>query len=451
MVDRLISVGRARVILNRNISNTKPGRKRINRWPDSRNNCWPLASYRVFGGQAGHSSAWRFAPARSWLDHAVLAITLQIVFLVSTLADASPVEYVSDRPDLILSSSQDWGALGFDVAAHQPGQAGQPLQIGEQQFSRGLGHHANGAIVIWLDGGYSGFDASVGLQPCSGGSVVFRVLVDGQLRFDSGVLKAADAPKTAQVSLAGAQELRLEAKDAGDGINCDMANWAEARLTRASGTARTPPPEPRVDIARFALVATWDPQRMDGCRANRVQEFQAEDVFLETDLTPNQDGTFAVPMATNGLACIGLQWLNRRALKELSLAFVDPAQVPATNSVQVQGWFGESAWQGSWKPLAGEWQADGTRLVFRLKAGPAGSGLVQTQKIRWVFPVRGRPVLRGLSAFTRSRWETVKLFIQAEKSTARSMGEVSVFNGELVSVGDVEEPIPQLSSSRRQE
>ena len=435
--------------LNRNISNTLPGPKRVNRPPDSWNNCWPLASFRVLGGQSDGSSAWRFAQARSWFDPTVLAVGLLLASYLSSFAEVAPVEYLSDRLELILSSSQDWGALGFDVAAHQPDQAGLPLQIGQKQFTKGLGHHANGAIVILLDGEYAGFNAEVGLQPCSGGSVVFRIVVDGQPRFDSGELKAGDAPKPAQVSLTGAQELRLEAKDAGDGINCDMANWAEARLTRAVSTARTPPPEPPVDIARFARVVTWDPHRMDGCRANRIQEFRAEDVFLETDVLPKQDGTFTAPVTANGVACIGLQWLNRRALKELSLEFVDPAQVPATNSVQVQGWFGESAWQGSWKPLAGEWHVDGARLVFRLNARAARSGLVQTQKIRWVFPAPTRPMLRGLSAFTRTRWETVKLFIQAEKCAAGTKGAVSIFNGELVSIGDAKASTPIPGSSRR--
>ncbi len=86
-----------------------------------------------------------------------------------------------------------------------------------------------------LDGQYAGFDAEVGVQPCgANGSVIFRVFVDGERRFDSGVVWSTNAPKTVHVDLAGADELRLEANDAGDGISCDMANWLNARLTRAS-------------------------------------------------------------------------------------------------------------------------------------------------------------------------------------------------------------------------
>ena len=160
---------------------------------------------------------------------------------VSTLAvpaETAIVEYLGDHPDLVLSTSQAWGELGWNVAAHQSGQAGMPLQIGERTYAKGLGHHANGSIEVLLEGRYAGFDAEVGLQPCGGGgSVIFRVLVDGGQRFDSGILRSTDTPKPVHIDLAGAQELRLEANDAGDGITCDMANWANARCPP---TARGP-------------------------------------------------------------------------------------------------------------------------------------------------------------------------------------------------------------------
>ena len=93
-------------------------------------------------------------------------------------------EYLGDHPELILSASQAWGELGWNVAAHQSGQAGTPLQIGDKTYAKGLGHHANGSINVLLDGEYAGFDAEVGLQPCGdGGSVIFRVFVDGEQAF----------------------------------------------------------------------------------------------------------------------------------------------------------------------------------------------------------------------------------------------------------------------------
>ena len=141
-----------------------------------------------------------------------------------TRAATAQSGYVSNHSKLILSSTQDWGVLGFDTAAHAPDKDGVPLQIAEKSFSKGLGHHANGVITLVTDGHYESFDAEVGIQPCARGGVVFRIIVDGQQRFDSGVMRSGDAPKLVHVSLAGAQEVRLEANDAGDGISCDMAN-----------------------------------------------------------------------------------------------------------------------------------------------------------------------------------------------------------------------------------
>ena len=344
--------------------------------------------------------------------------------------ESAATEYLGDHPELILSSSQSWGELGWNVAAHASGIAGLPLQIGQKTYAKGLGHHANGAVQALLDGAYAGFDADVGLQPCGGdGSVIFRVFVDGERRFDSGIMRATDTAKPVHVDLTGAEELRLEANDAGDGITCDMANWVNARLTHANVVTRHAP-EPSVDVAPFGRVVTWDPSRNDGARASRIEEFRAEDLFLETNVPLTPNGTYQVPIRTNGLACIGLQWLNRRALKELALEFPAGAQLPATNGVQVQGWFGESAWQGAWKRLAGEVQATGNRLIFRLSPK---AGVVQTQKIRWVYPANGPAVVRSLSAFTRSRWQTVSLRVETEKPAKGARGELAISNGELLS------------------
>lgn len=344
-------------------------------------------------------------------------------------AVAAEPEYLSDHPELILSSAQDWGVLGLDTAAHAPDIAGTPLQIGEKTFAKGLGHHANGVITLLADGQYESFDAEVGIQPCLSGSVVFRVTVDGQQRFDSGVLRNSDAPKSVHVSVAGAQEVRLEAKDAGDGLTCDMANWAEARLMPAANAAKVRPAETSVDMAPFARVATWDPKRTNGARADRIQEFRTDDLFTETELKSGREGYYAVPAWTKGVGCIGLQWLNRRALRELGLQFANENQLPAMESVRVEGWFGESAWQGNWKPLSGEIHRDGKRLILRLAPK---AGVVQTQKIRWVLPAESKAAQVQLSAFTRSSWATTNLFVQIEQPHAGARGKLVIANGEQV-------------------
>jgi hypothetical protein len=356
--------------------------------------------------------------------------------------DASAAEslFLGDHPELILAAQQAWGVLGLNTAAHAPGQQAAPLQIGGQTFSKGLGHHAGGSLTILLEERFSAFEALVGLQPCGGtGSVVFRVWVDGEKRFDSGVLRASDPPRPVRVPVAGASELRLEAADAGDGIECDMANWAEARLV-PSDTARAVRSETAVDIAPFGRVFTCDPNRHEGTRATRTEEFPAEDFVLETELRPGRDGNYRVPVSANGLACVGVRWLNRRALRTLALELPEGAPRLRADRVRVQAWFGESLWQGQWKNLDGQLQAQGRRLECEVSPKAPGGGLLRTWKVRWILPAEGNALsVRRLVAFTRSPWLTGKFRVElgppeGESARARlpSRASVEVVDGALL-------------------
>lgn len=352
---------------------------------------------------------------------------LLICVLGSALGDTS--EYLSDCTERLMQTRQDWGTLGYDVAAHAPDRAGLPLQIAEQRFDKGLGHHANGAITVLLDNEFDRFETQIGVQPCAGGSVVFRVLVDGALRFESGIRKSGDAPLPVSVPVGGAQELVLEARDAGDGISCDMANWAEARLSR-TGPSQPRSAVPVLDIAPFGRVATWDPQRLTGTRASRLEEFPAEDLFLETDLVPDDQDTFRVPIGTGNLACIGLQWLNRRAIRELRLDFIDPAARPLIPQVRVEGWFGESAWQGEWKPLSGEFTAEGNGMIFHAAAKAPTGGPLLTRKVRWVWTVPSPQArVRHPVAYTRTRWATATIRIEVGPGQPAEAREIHLENG----------------------
>ncbi len=345
-------------------------------------------------------------------------------------AMAGEPEFIADEPALIITSQQDWGELGINRAAHLTGKDGARLQIGSKIYERGLGHHANGHITIALEGRYATLQAEVGLQPCAGGTVLFRVLLDGSLRFESGMLHSGDAPQPLQLDVAGAEEMQLEALDAGDGISCDMANWAEARLIPAATHAHPRVAVHTVNVAPFARTVTWDPNRSFGARASRTEEFRAEDLFIETGLKPNFGGAYPLPITTrasNKVGCIGLQWLASRHPRELGLEFVRPAQAPVTNSVRVEGWFGESAWQGEWKPLAGDLRAEGSKLWFTL----APNARVTTRKIRWIVPAPNRPAEVRLTAFTRSRWAVTNLIVQAERGHGKA--SMAIFNGELIS------------------
>ncbi|MBM3474262.1 MAG: hypothetical protein FJX75_13415 [Armatimonadetes bacterium] len=360
---------------------------------------------------------------------ALSALVLLPVQRVPAQGEAS-VEYVSDvLGERLLFHSQGFGNLGVDACAWVEGRTKLPLRVRDREYAKGLGHHANGEIVLLLEGRYAIFEAEVGVQWEHGdtGSVVFQVLVDGEKRFDSGIVREADEPRPLSVPLSGAQILTLKASDAGDGITCDCANWLNARLT-VDPSAR-PQARPSVDVAPFGTVCTWDPKRLDGTHAGRVDEFPAGDVYLHTPIRPQADGTYVMPLVDD-VGCIGIQWVERRLLRSVGLEFVGPA--PATEGVQLQYWAGESWWQGQWEPLPGKLTADGPRWSFAIDWRAAGGSLVpSTQKVRWLLP--GAPATRvRLSAFTRSVWDEVTLALQAEHANRGEKGSVWVYNGERI-------------------
>jgi hypothetical protein len=122
---------------------------------------------------------------------------------------------------------QDCGTLGlrqtFDA---------NPLRLAGRKYERGLGTHANSEIRYRLDNGYTRLDAEVGVddEKDGAGTVVFQVFTDGCKVFDSGVMRGKQAARKISVPLDGVEEMALVVTDAGDGITCDHADWADARL-----------------------------------------------------------------------------------------------------------------------------------------------------------------------------------------------------------------------------
>ena len=133
----------------------------------------------------------------------------------------------------VRSAVQGWGEpqKNKSVEAH-------PLTIGGQVFQRGFGTHAESILHVNLGGGAQKFSAKVGVDDEVNGnaaaSVEFFVIGDGKTLWHSGVLHAGDAPKECAVDLSGVKELVLKVGDAGDGIEFDHADWADAKFETAA-------------------------------------------------------------------------------------------------------------------------------------------------------------------------------------------------------------------------
>jgi hypothetical protein len=76
------------------------------------------------------------------------------------------------------------------------------------------------------------FEADVGIDDSTAGSgsVVFRVLVDGQEKFASNILRGGDRPVHVAVDVAGAKKLELLVDYADHADVMDHADWLDARL-----------------------------------------------------------------------------------------------------------------------------------------------------------------------------------------------------------------------------
>jgi hypothetical protein len=147
----------------------------------------------------------------------------------------SGTPYLSDLP--FDGESNGYGPVERDRSNNDfAGGDGNPLTIGGTVYAKGIGTHAPSDVTISLGGGCTSFDALVGLddETTSDGSVSFQILADGQVRYDSGVLRGKNPAIPAKADVTGARTLVLRVTDGGDGKNFDHADWANARLTCAA-------------------------------------------------------------------------------------------------------------------------------------------------------------------------------------------------------------------------
>jgi alpha-glucosidase len=138
--------------------------------------------------------------------------------------------YLSDLD--FVSETNGWGPVERDSSVGESDAGdGRPLTIGGVSYEKGLGTHAPAEVQLYLGGRCTTVTALVGVddEVTQPGSVVFQVLADDVVVFDSGVVRPGPAlPVGADVT--GARMLTLRVTDGGDGKNFDHADWADARL-----------------------------------------------------------------------------------------------------------------------------------------------------------------------------------------------------------------------------
>jgi alpha-galactosidase len=152
-------------------------------------------------------------------------------------APTAPPSGLSTLSDLTeLRSTNGWGPFEHNRSNGEQGASdGAALRLQGVTYAKGLGTHAFGEVEYYLGGRCSRVTASVGVDDEAGdrGSVVFQVFADSALVADSGTMTGAAATKALTATVSGATTLRLVVTNAGDGIDYDHADWADAKVTCA--------------------------------------------------------------------------------------------------------------------------------------------------------------------------------------------------------------------------
>ncbi len=169
------------------------------------------------------------------------------IFLPARLLDEVAVDdgsyrFLSQMPVSDGGPRSPWGAsddLGM-VYPHRMDRArnGAPLLAGGRRWARGIGVQAPSRLTWALAEGWKELRCLVAIddqvldQGNRRGSVIFRVRVDGELRYESPVVLGGNAPRpTEAIDLRGAKELVLEVDELDDHV-MDRADWLRPILVR---------------------------------------------------------------------------------------------------------------------------------------------------------------------------------------------------------------------------
>jgi hypothetical protein len=144
-----------------------------------------------------------------------------------------PVLYLSDR-------KEDQAAYVGYLGPHRKSYGrnttvdGRTLRMAGQPYDRGLGTQSRTLLAYRLDPRDKRFQATVGLDDRAGplGSVSFRVIVDGAVKFTSPPMTVRDTPRAINVDVSGGRVLVLATEFGERGDVQDQADWIDARLIR---------------------------------------------------------------------------------------------------------------------------------------------------------------------------------------------------------------------------
>ena len=110
---------------------------------------------------------------------------------------------------------------------------GRPLTLGERQFAKGIGVHANSQLTFDADEEYHELLAIVGIdsETEGRGDCVFEVLGDGRSLWTQRV-KGNDPPRPLRVDISGVRRVTLAVHAGADLDLADHADWCDVRFIK---------------------------------------------------------------------------------------------------------------------------------------------------------------------------------------------------------------------------
>ena len=149
---------------------------------------------------------------------------------LSTVIPGQSLEF--DGYGVTYASNLPFAASSGTITLDENSQGG-PIVLSGATYSKGLGMVANSSVSFTLNGQYSNFESTIGVDGTSNSnsSVIYDVYGDGQLLYQSPTLTYASGAVPIDLNVAGVTTLSLVMSAApGSNASTDHGVWADARL-----------------------------------------------------------------------------------------------------------------------------------------------------------------------------------------------------------------------------
>lgn len=244
-----------------------------------------------------------------------------------------------------------WKRPQIDVPA-----GAKPLSIAGRLFTHGVASYATTTLWLVLDGRVERFQAAVGVDDAAtdpNAAVVFSVIGDDRVLWQSPVLRRGEPALAVDVPLAGIHSLLLKIDHAATDAAGDYAVWAEPRFTYGGAAPRTVavPYEPAVLLTpQPSPSPRINGPEVYGCRpahpflyripttGERPMAFSAEGLPATLHLDPTA-GIVTGSAPARGTYVVTLRATNRRGQAQRPFKIVSGDTLALTPPMGWNDWY----------------------------------------------------------------------------------------------------------------